>query len=137
MSGLDIAERRLPQDGKIKFKRKGVPPFELRLATLPVAGGFEQAVKVTARLFLPLIDNLPPLELFGDYKTPLQERVQARLKTTPAYRVIKERGPDHLKTFEVEVMVKGSPCARGRGRSKKEAEQDAARRALLSGMFDE
>ncbi len=44
MSHLDIAERRLPQDGKIKFKRKGVPPFELRVATLPTAGGFEDAV---------------------------------------------------------------------------------------------
>jgi type II secretory ATPase GspE/PulE/Tfp pilus assembly ATPase PilB-like protein len=44
MSGLDIAERRLPQDGKIKFKRKGVSPFELRLATLPTAGGYEDAV---------------------------------------------------------------------------------------------
>jgi len=44
MSGLDIAERRLPQDGKIKFKRKGVPTFELRVATLPSAGGFEDAV---------------------------------------------------------------------------------------------
>ncbi|MFH1487550.1 MAG: ATPase, T2SS/T4P/T4SS family [Pseudomonadota bacterium] len=44
MGNLDIAERRLPQDGKIKFKRKGVPPFELRLATIPVAGSYEQAV---------------------------------------------------------------------------------------------
>ena len=44
MSGLDIAERRLPQDGKIKFKRKGIKGFELRLATLPTAGGFEDAV---------------------------------------------------------------------------------------------
>ena len=44
MSHLDIAERRLPQDGKIKFKRKGVKPFELRLATLPTAGGYEDAV---------------------------------------------------------------------------------------------
>jgi type II secretory ATPase GspE/PulE/Tfp pilus assembly ATPase PilB-like protein len=43
MAGLDIAERRLPQDGKIKFKRKGVRPFELRLATLPTTGGFESA----------------------------------------------------------------------------------------------
>ncbi len=43
MAGLDIAEKRLPQDGKIKFKRKGVPPFELRLATLPTSGGFESA----------------------------------------------------------------------------------------------
>ena len=44
MSGLDIAERRLPQDGKIKFKRRGIPEFELRLATIPTAGGFEDAV---------------------------------------------------------------------------------------------
>ncbi len=44
MAGLDIAERRLPQDGKIKFKRKGFPSFELRLATLPTSGGFEDAV---------------------------------------------------------------------------------------------
>ena len=44
MSHLDIAERRLPQDGKIKFKRKGLRPFELRVATLPTAGGFEDAV---------------------------------------------------------------------------------------------
>ncbi|MFC1815254.1 ATPase, T2SS/T4P/T4SS family [Thermodesulfobacteriota bacterium] len=44
MANLDIAERRLPQDGKIKFKRKGIKPFELRLATLPTAGGYEDAV---------------------------------------------------------------------------------------------
>ena len=44
MAGLDIAERRLPQDGKIKFKRRGIPTFELRLATLPTTGGFEDAV---------------------------------------------------------------------------------------------
>ena len=44
MSNLDIAERRLPQDGKIKFRRKGVPAFELRVATLPTAGGFEDVV---------------------------------------------------------------------------------------------
>ena len=44
MSNLDIAERRLPQDGKIKFKRKGIKPFELRVATLPTAGGYEDAV---------------------------------------------------------------------------------------------
>lgn len=44
MAGIDIAERRLPQDGKIKFRRKGVPPLDLRLATLPTAGGHEDAV---------------------------------------------------------------------------------------------
>jgi type II secretory ATPase GspE/PulE/Tfp pilus assembly ATPase PilB-like protein len=44
MSNLDIAEKRLPQDGKVKFKRKGIPAFELRVATLPTAGGFEDVV---------------------------------------------------------------------------------------------
>jgi len=44
MSGLDIAEKRLPQDGKIKFKRKGIKPFELRIATIPTVGGYEDAV---------------------------------------------------------------------------------------------
>ncbi len=44
MSGLDIAEKRLPQDGKVKFKRKGIKPFELRIATLPTVGGYEDAV---------------------------------------------------------------------------------------------
>jgi len=44
MANLDIAERRMPQDGKIKFKRKGIPEFELRVATLPTAGGYEDAV---------------------------------------------------------------------------------------------
>ncbi|MCP4576884.1 MAG: type II/IV secretion system protein [Deltaproteobacteria bacterium] len=44
MAGLDIAERRLPQDGKLKFRRKGIPPFELRMATIPTAGGHEDAV---------------------------------------------------------------------------------------------
>ncbi len=43
MAGLDIAEKRLPQDGKIKFRRKGIHPFELRLATLPTSGGYESA----------------------------------------------------------------------------------------------
>ncbi|MGD9973099.1 MAG: ATPase, T2SS/T4P/T4SS family [Desulfatirhabdiaceae bacterium] len=44
MANLDISERRLPQDGKISFKRKNIPPFELRVATIPTAGGYEDAV---------------------------------------------------------------------------------------------
>ncbi|MCF8093769.1 MAG: Flp pilus assembly complex ATPase component TadA [Desulfobacteraceae bacterium] len=44
MAGLDIAERRMPQDGKVKFKRRGLPQFELRVATLPTAGGYEDSV---------------------------------------------------------------------------------------------
>jgi len=59
MSSLDIAERRLPQDGKIKFKRKGVPQFELRVATLPTAGGFEDAVlRILAKAGTMKIDDM-------------------------------------------------------------------------------
>jgi len=59
MASLDIAERRLPQDGKIKFKRKGIPPFELRVATLPSAGGFEDAVlRILAKAGAMKIDEM-------------------------------------------------------------------------------
>ena len=59
MSSLDIAERRLPQDGKIKFNRKGVPQFELRVATLPTAGGFEDAVlRILAKAGTMKIDGM-------------------------------------------------------------------------------
>ena len=59
MSSLDIAERRLPQDGKIKFKRKGVPSFELRVATLPTTGGFEDAVlRILAKAGTLKIDDM-------------------------------------------------------------------------------
>lgn len=59
MSSLDIAERRLPQDGKIKFKRKGVSSFELRVATLPTAGGFEDAVlRILAKAGAMKLDDM-------------------------------------------------------------------------------
>ena len=59
MANLDIAERRLPQDGKIKFHRKGIPPFELRMATLPTAGGYEDAVlRILAKAGAMAIDEM-------------------------------------------------------------------------------
>ena len=74
----------------------------------------------------------------GNYKSALQERLQAAGSGAPFYRVKSESGPDHHKRFLVEVRVKGEaeergmPLARGMGRTKKLAEQDAARRALES-----
>ncbi len=65
-----------------------------------------------------------------DYKTQLQEVAQLRLKLSPKYRVVSERGPDHEKTFEVEVSIGPTLYARATGRSKKEAEQSAARQTL-------
>ena len=72
----------------------------------------------------------------GNYKSALQERLQASRAGIPIYRVKGESGPDHHKRFLVEVRLKGEagergkPLARGMGRTKKHAEQDAARRAL-------
>jgi ribonuclease-3 len=65
-----------------------------------------------------------------DFKTQLQEQGQARFRTSPRYRVVGEIGPDHLKTFEIEVELRGTVLGRGSGRSKKDAEQAAARVAV-------
>jgi ribonuclease-3 len=65
-----------------------------------------------------------------DFKTQLQEQAQARFRTSPRYRVVAELGPDHAKTFEIEVELRGEILGRGTGRSKKDAEQAAARIAV-------
>jgi ribonuclease-3 len=67
---------------------------------------------------------------FCDHKTQLQELVQARHKVTPTYHLLTTSGPDHAKTFEVEVRMNGKPIAAASGSSKKEAEQNAARSAI-------
>lgn len=67
-----------------------------------------------------------------DPKTALQQRVQSLLRATPRYRLVCRSGPPHAPTFEVEVVVKRSPIAKGKGRSRQEAEQEAARSALKS-----
>ncbi|HVM97756.1 MAG TPA: ribonuclease III [Candidatus Acidoferrales bacterium] len=67
----------------------------------------------------------------ADPKTELQELCQGRFRTAPSYRVIEESGPFHDRRFVVDVTVAGAALARGAGRSKRLAEQDAARRALL------
>jgi len=75
-------------------------------------------------------------DALGNYKSALQERLQASRVGAPVYRVKSESGPDHHKRFLVEVRLKseagkpGKPLARGTGRTKKHAEQDAARHAL-------
>lgn len=66
----------------------------------------------------------------GDYKSALQELLQSQDRGLPNYRVVAEQGPDHRKTFEVELSVAGATVARAEGRSKKEAEQQAAKLAL-------
>lgn len=85
-----------------------------------------------------LAEQLRSGAALGNYKSALQERLQAERAGSPVYRVKSESGPDHRKRFLVEVRLKasggepGKPLARGAGSTKKDAEQDAARRALAS-----
>jgi len=67
---------------------------------------------------------------FKDYKTVLQEEVQAHGETNISYEITGESGPDHRKVFCVNVLVGGKVCGSGEGTSKKNAEQSAAKSAL-------
>jgi len=104
--------------------------LEAVIAAIYLDGGFMAVHPVVRHLFarffkhegIPLQDR--------DYKTRLQELLQAKFKATPSYSLVAAKGPEHSKVFEVEVSLNRAPLSRGEGRSKKEAEQAAARCAL-------
>lgn len=108
--------------------------FEAILAAVYLDGGLQPTFVIVERLFNPyfaaeFIEN-PLKNLDKDYKTQLQELAQARFKVTPTYSLIKEEGPDHEKVFFMEVYLGSEVLERGSGKSKKEAQQDAACRAM-------
>ena len=105
--------------------------YEALIAAIYLDGGVEHARAFIAREFKEQIDDVRRHGVGGqDYKSALQELLQARDMALPEYRLVATAGPDHNKLFEVEVVVRGEPLARATGTSKKEAEQDAARAAL-------
>jgi len=109
--------------------------FEAMIAGVYLDGGVEAARQLIERAFQQDIINIDHEDLlFQDYKTALQELAQGKGLPLPDYNVVGEVGPDHDKTFIVEVKV-GSLNTRGEGSSKKEAQQQAARQAL--GEFGE
>ncbi|HYI12569.1 MAG TPA: ribonuclease III [Thermoanaerobaculia bacterium] len=104
--------------------------FEAVIAGIYLDGGVEPARQLIERSFLGDIGRIDQEDLlFQDYKTALQELAQGRGLQLPDYSVVEEVGPDHDKTFVVEVRV-GPLSARGEGSSKKEAQQQAAKHAL-------
>ena len=104
--------------------------FEAMIAGVYLDGGIDAVRKLIERSFVEDIRAIDEQDLlFHDYKTALQELAQGKGLPLPEYNVVEEVGPDHDKTFIVEVKV-GSFSARGEGSSKKEAQQQAARRAL-------
>ena len=80
-------------------------------------------------MLIPEINKVLENRHAKDYKTLLQEHVQKRLKTYPHYRIVQKTGPDHDKTFWIEVHVGDRSFGAGKGKNKKEAEQEAARLA--------
>src|SRR5918995_6584234 len=106
---------------------------EALFAAIYVDGGLEPARQFIMREFGEAIDDARQPEYFGrDHKSRLQEALQGLGRPLPVYRVVGEVGPDHRKLFHVEVLVAGQLIARGIGRTKKDAEQEAAKAALLS-----
>jgi ribonuclease III len=107
---------------------------EALIAALYLDGGLEAARTFLLReLWSTLGEPSAPGILTawtGDYKSALQEALQAAGRGLPDYRLTGEHGPDHRKAFEVDVMAGGEVLASAEGRSKKEAEQEAARLAL-------
>lgn len=105
--------------------------FEAVVGALYLDGGFAVTREFLCREFSPLIVKVCGQEDFEkDYKTRLQELVQKMSKETPKYEVLAEDGPPHDREFLVCVKVKDDVWAQGRGRSKKHAEQAAAKTAL-------
>ncbi len=91
--------------------------------------GLEECRKNVLELYKPILLELQEGVLCSDYKTLLQEFSQARYAVTPVYRITHESGPDHSKEFEAEVILDLNSIGSGYGRSKKEAEQAAAKEA--------
>jgi dsRNA-specific ribonuclease len=104
--------------------------FEAVAAAIYVDSGFESVYTFLKAIFEPLIEVGTNSLIYRDYKTTLQEICQFRFKVTPKYSLIRETGPDHDKVFEISLTIAGTITTAGAGKSKKEAEQRAAQKAL-------
>jgi ribonuclease-3 len=104
--------------------------FESVIAAMFLDGGFDRTAALIGRLFEPLIEEGDITAVYRDYKTAVQEIAQLLFREMPRYVVISATGPDHDKRFETSLMIGERVIATGTGRSKKEAEQQAARTAL-------
>jgi ribonuclease III len=107
--------------------------FEAVIAAVYLDGGLEPARAFIVREFGPLVEEAGLAAPSGDdYKSALQERLQSHGRPLPEYVVVEELGPAHRRLFRIDVRVGGDVLAQAEGRAKKEAEQEAARRALES-----
>ena len=105
--------------------------YEALIAAVYLDGGFDAVTAFLQRELLEAIDHGASQTIVGqDYKSALQERLQALGLPLPEYRLAGQAGPDHRKVFSVEVVARGEVLGAATGKAKKEAEQEAARIAL-------
>jgi ribonuclease-3 len=105
--------------------------YEAVLGAVYLDQGYETAREYVKRTLFPKLDDIVSKRLDIDSKSKLQEITQETMKTTPIYEVVSEKGPDHDKEFKVKVMLADKSFGEGIGRSKQEAEQNAAKAALI------
>ncbi len=106
--------------------------FEAVIGAVYLDGGIEPCRKLLQKAHFPRTASILSDTLFYNYKSLLLEKLQATLQTTPDYRLVDESGPEHAKSFRIEVRIQGRVRGVGEGASKKKAEQEAARLALES-----
>ena len=103
---------------------------EAVIAAVYLDGGLEEARRLILRELAPDVAEIRSPDFLKDYKSALQELIQSNGGPRPEYSVIETVGPDHDKVFRVDVRVGGEILGTGSGRTKKDAEQEAARLAL-------
>jgi len=103
---------------------------EAVLGAVYLDGGYEDARRLILRLFQDKIGYVLKSGKFHDFKTELQEKTQFLFNSIPEYRMIKQEGEEHSKIFTVDVHIAGTKFGTGFGKSKKEAETNAAQEAL-------
>jgi len=104
--------------------------FEAVVGAIYIDGGFENAYRFIKSKFQDLLASAPQKGLTIDYKSRLQEMTQKRYHSLPDYKLVEMQGPDHDRLFKVSLYFENRQISQGIGKSKKEAEQQAARAAL-------
>ncbi len=104
--------------------------FEAVIGAIYLEAGLQTVKEIAIKLLEKNYKDISLDSLFRDFKTTLQELTQARFGLTPEYKVIASRGPDHKKEFEIAVIIEEKEYARAVGKSKKIAQQEAAKQAL-------
>jgi len=130
LSELMLLGERVQGQGIEKSKSVLADVFEALVGALYVDVGYEPTSTFVRMVIERYVNFDEIIDTLDNYKSLLLEFAQAHQMEIPTYTVISEEGPGHDKTFGVEVYVDEKPVAQGKGKSKKEAEQKAARRAL-------